>query len=178
MRKISFILICLLSTIIIISGCSYHEKTISIPEDLKAVYLINQKDTQLSREELKSYPQVIVVNNFDDMKTALDRVNKKVGIWIDKSAIETADKEWLLQEPQKSYPVLLIGFYDVMNPKPMREAFYTERIDWNNDTLSEGFSFWIPNRFDDPSSDAEYIEGIDVLLTIDEMLRVIDELMK
>ena len=167
-RKTLIILFCSIVVLTALTGC-INEK--SVPKtDIKAVYLAPNKGAQLSKKELMQYPQVVVVNNFTDMKTEIEEARKKLGIWIDIDAVDLVDKEWLLSSPQKFYPVLVIGCYDLMSQKPMSEAFYSEDIDWMSETRSEGFSYWMLEN-------DTYHEGIDSLKVIDEMLRVTDMLL-
>jgi len=151
-------------------GCSSDE-AISKSKDIKAVYLMPKQGGKVSKEELKEYPQVVVVDNFKHLKYVVETVETPIGIWIDQETVEKADRAWLQEEPQNSYPVILVGFYDVVNPIPMREQFYRGSIDWDSETLAEGFSFWVLNTSDDPT-EAKYLEGIGAMLRLDEILRV------
>ena len=141
MKRYLFNIICLLSALLITTGCFHNEKSVVLSNDIKVVYLTSNRGGQLTKKELKNYPQVLVVNSFDDMKTIINEVGNIIGIWIDKSAVDMADKKWLLEEPQKFYPLLLVGFYDLVTSKPMRELFYDENIDWNSKTMNKGFSY-------------------------------------
>lgn len=176
MKKSLIAIICLLTVLLAISACSDKKKPAALPEGIKAVYLAPQSESQLPAGELENYPQVLVVNSFDDIKMLVGSSDKKMGIWIDSSSVNMADKEWLLEEPQKYYPVLLIGCYDVVSPTPMRESFYSDSINWNSKTLQKGFSYWVVRASEGFPSEPEYMEGIDTLIKIDEMLRVTDDL--
>ncbi|MDW7650256.1 MAG: hypothetical protein SCK29_05640 [Bacillota bacterium] len=174
-RNLLIILIYSTVALTVLTGCvnkyenSLNEQLVSKTE-IKAVYLAPKSGAQLSENELRKYPQIVVVNNFNDLKTSIDKANKKMGIWVDMSAVDLADKEWLLSSPQKFYPVLLIGCYDLMSQKPMSEAFYNGDIDWTSQTITAGFSYWILEN-------NTYHEGIDTLNQIDEMFRVTDMLL-
>lgn len=176
MKKSLFAIMCLLAALLAISACSDKKKPATLSEGIKAVYLAPQSGSQLPARELKNYPQVLVVNSFDDIKMLVGSSDKKMGIWIDMSSVNMADKKWLLEEPQKSFPVLLIGCYDVVNPTPMRELFYSHSINWDSKTLQKGFSYWVLRASEGFSAESEYMEGIDTLIKIDEMLRVTDDL--
>lgn len=169
MKRGICVLVCILCMISVV-GCSNKEE-ITIPKDIKVVYLVPKQDGKLTKEDLKDYPQVAVVHDNKDLKYVVETVGTPIGIWIDQGAVEKADRDWLLKKPQNSYPVILVGFYDVMNPIPMREQFYRGSIDWDSETLAEGFSFWVLNTSDDPT-EAKYLEGIGAMLRLDEILRV------
>jgi hypothetical protein len=177
MKKALFYVICFLSVLFTTTACYYNEKPVVLSNDIKAVYLTPNSKGQLPMKELKNHAQILVVNDFDDMKTVIIEAENMIGIWIDMSAVDMVDKKWLLEKPQKFYPLLLIGCYDVVNPQPMRELFYSDRIDWSSKTVEKGFSYWVPLKVsDDSTSLQEYNEGIDSILSIDELLRVTDTL--
>lgn len=72
---------------------------------IKAVYLV-EGEGQLAQNDLRSHPEVLVTNNFDDLKKF---ARSKVALWIDINAADLVDTGWLREEPQKYYPVVLVG---------------------------------------------------------------------
>lgn len=72
---------------------------------IKAVYLV-QGEGQLAQNDLLSHPKVVVTNNFDDLKKF---ARSKAALWIDINAVDLVDIEWFREEPQRFYPVVLVG---------------------------------------------------------------------
>jgi len=91
---------CFLIIVILISGCVPKPET-----PVKAVYFV-QGAGQLSREELQAHPEVKVTDKFDELK---EIAQAKVAIWIDINTVDLVDLEWLGQNPQALYPVVLVG---------------------------------------------------------------------
>ena len=81
-------------------GCSSPSK---VPA--KAVYLVRGVG-QLTPEDLQANPEVTVTDNFE---TLTKIAQTKVAIWIDINAVDLVDLEWLSQNPQAFYPVVLVG---------------------------------------------------------------------
>ncbi|SRR6266511_195170 len=86
MKKLALIL-----TLLFVVSCSPKSST------KKAVYFF-QKQAQLSSEDLQAYPEVIVVQTFDEFKKY---ANQKVAPWIDKSAtpLNSEQEEWINEAP-------------------------------------------------------------------------------
>jgi len=81
-------------------GCTSQPVT-----PVKAIYLV--RDTgQLSHEDLKTHPEVAATDKFETLK---EIAQTKVAIWIDINAVDLVDLEWLGQNPQALYPVVLVG---------------------------------------------------------------------
>jgi putative nigrescin immunity protein NigD len=79
---------------------------------LKAVYLTHAGG-ELSEEDLRAHPQVIVVQSFDELKK---QANQKIALWIDKSAtpFDSEQEDWINAAPQAYYPLALIGTSDTL----------------------------------------------------------------
>jgi hypothetical protein len=75
---------------------------------IQAIYLV-QGSGQLSQKDLEAHPEIRVINSLDEFKKA---ARSKTALWIDINAVESFDIEWLSQEPQKFYPVVLVGSGD------------------------------------------------------------------
>lgn len=65
-----------------------------------------QGSGQLSKEDLEAHSEVLVINSLDEFKKA---ARSKTALWIDINAVDAFDIEWLSKEPQKFYPVVLVG---------------------------------------------------------------------
>ena len=113
--------------------------------NFKAVYLKPRIGGQISENELKKYPEILVVNSYKKLKSS---VNKKVAIWIDKDALKMVDdrmkcNNWLWQRPQNSYPILLIGYNDSLYSFTEQLSVFLiipPHIDWSKTKLEPGFS--------------------------------------
>ena len=64
-----------------LTGCSSSSRP-------KAIYLV-QGQRELSPEDLKAHPEVVVVNTFDEFR---QRSGRKVALWIDKTCEFTDDR--------------------------------------------------------------------------------------
>jgi hypothetical protein len=84
--------------------------TESSDETYKAIYLV-QENGQLSREDLRAHPEVMVTGSFDEFKQL---AKKKTALWIDLNSVDLVDRNWLNQRPQRFYPIVLIGFGDAL----------------------------------------------------------------
>jgi len=134
MKKFALIII-----ILFIVGCT----TISIdrPEaTFKAIYLV-QEGGQLSIENLQSHPEIITTSSFDEFKQLAQH---KTALWIDINAVGLVNKDWLNQEPQKFYPLVLLGRSDELCA--FRDTLDVGRIEGPYADCSSpppGFSIWM-----------------------------------
>jgi len=85
---------------LIIIGCASESET-----PVQAVYLVRGVG-QLSPKDLQAHPEVAVTDNFDKFK---EIAQTKVALWIDINAVDLVDIEWLGQNPQARYPLVLVG---------------------------------------------------------------------
>ena len=123
----------------LIAGCSPTLKSSSgIP--IKAIYLV-QGTGQLSQEDLQAHSEVMVTNNFDEFKKL---AKSKVALWIDINAVGLVEMGWLNREPQKSYPLVLLGvsnalcaFRDTLDV----DAIFGPQADCS--APPPGFSIWM-----------------------------------
>ena len=121
---------------------------------IRAVYLV-QWNGQLSENDLADHPEVLVVHTFMELQEIA--ATNAVDLWIDRDAVELVDSDWLHQEPQKYYPLVLVGFNDP--PYAFREqltGFGIEGpgINWDTKSLDPGFSIWILQAESEFSSSA------------------------
>jgi hypothetical protein len=141
MRKSIVLGIAFLLTLALIVGCSDSNK--SENSDLKAIYLTPQEGGQLTAQELKNHPEILVVNSFTDLK---DAVQIKCAIWIDKDAVNMIDENWLHDDTQMYCPLVLIGYNNALYSfREKLTGFSIEGpyVDWNIETLEPGFSIWM-----------------------------------
>ena len=90
--------------VLLLLGCAPKYADIT-RTPIKAVYLV-RGNGQITSEDLKSYPEVIVTDNFDELK---ELAKSKVSLWVDVNAVELVDLEWLGESPQKYYPFAFVG---------------------------------------------------------------------
>jgi len=112
-------------------------------EPIKIVYLKPKNSFQISDEDLQKYPEILAVNNFEDLEK---NVTNKVAIWIDKDSVDLIKDEWLNQEPQKYYPLVLIGYNNALysfRDKLSLGGIKGPQIDWSTYRLEPGFSAWM-----------------------------------
>jgi hypothetical protein len=97
----------ILLALILISACGAPTSTPSI----QAAYLV-QGLGQLPQEEVDPHPEILVTHDFEEFKQpACDRI----GLWIDKNAIQLVEEGWLDRMPQASYPIILVGSSDTLH---------------------------------------------------------------
>jgi hypothetical protein len=109
MQKVALIL-----TLISMASCSLNpgRQEVSQPS-FKAVYFF-QKESQLSLEDLKAHPEVVIVQTFDEFK---QYSRQKIALWIDKSEtpFDSDQEKWINEAPQTFYPIVLVGTSDTLN---------------------------------------------------------------
>ena len=96
-----------------IAGCSFHTSLNEASStSFRAVYFF-QKEAQLSSEDLRAHPEIIVVQTFDELNKY---ANQKIALWIDKSTtpFDSEEEEWINTAPQAYDPIVLIGTSDTL----------------------------------------------------------------
>jgi hypothetical protein len=144
---------------------------------LRAVYLVQGK-AELSSRDLQTYPEIVVVQTFDEFK---QDTSQKIALWIDKSAtpLTPEQQEWLNEAPQAYYPTVLIGYNDTLYS--FRDllglcCFMGPPIDWK---LDPGFSVIQREETTDPASPAvSFIKGYDQTPTAQAILEVTNALLE
>ena len=115
----------------------------------EAVYFMPVTSGQITREDLNAHPEILPVTDFASLAS---QTNRHIAIWIDKDAVDLLPEGWLNREPQKYYPIVLIGYNNALYS--MREKLHFPIhgpwIDWSKQKLEPGFSAWVIER-DDPS---------------------------
>ena len=146
------------------------------PNIISAIYLV-QGQGQLAASDLRSHPEVMVTNSFDEFK---QHSQAKVALWIDKNAVALVNMDWLHQAPQKYYPLALVGYNDALYS--FRETLLGfpisgPAIDWSTFTLEPGFSVWMIRK-ETSSSISTYMMGYVQPPTVDAILTITNALLK
>lgn len=144
--------------------------------DIKAVYLVRQNGGVLSADDLKQYPEVAVVNSFNELKKHTD---KKVAVWVDKNAVDIIENGWLQSEPQKKYPVALVGYNDSLysfREKLSGFGINGPKVNWNSEILEPGFSVWMLRK-ETSSSKSAFLHGHKTEPTVELILKVTNALL-
>jgi len=152
-------------------GCTAVEKT-----SVKAAYLAGNAQ-QLSSEELENHPEIVVVETYDELKEVIAK--HAASIWIDKSAVSLVDVDWLHQEPQKYYPVILTGYNDPLYSfRDTLHGFGIEGpyVDWSQETLEPGFSLWC--IIDETNGIKSAFKGFDEVPTVERILFEVEPYLK
>ena len=180
----------LLFVVGLLSGCSVVKSEISSTTksdllsnnmekriELRAVYLVQEMGGRLSETEIKLHPEVLVVHTQKDLENA---ARNKLAIWIDKDSVNTADKKWLMSEPQRRYPVAIVGynnavysFRDLLNITLMHGPY----VDWSKVKLEPGFSVYMI-REDSSNSRSLYLRGYENEPTVQGILDITNQLLE
>ncbi len=93
--------------LMLLTGCAAKATTI-----FSAVYLVHGQG-QLSLEDLRAHPEVVVVQTFDDLKK---HASHKTALWIDQNAtpLDAEEMKWLSEAPQAYYPIAFVGTSDTL----------------------------------------------------------------
>jgi hypothetical protein len=76
------------------------------PVPVRAVYYY-QGHPELSLQDVRAHPEIIVVHTFDAFKQA---ASQKVALWIDNSVdFDDQQAEWMREAPQTYYPIVVVG---------------------------------------------------------------------
>ncbi|MGB9693980.1 MAG: hypothetical protein ACPLYF_03970 [Fervidobacterium sp.] len=109
-------------------------------EGIQAVYLAPKNGGVLSDNDLKTYPQILKVTDFEALTTYTNRYI--IPIWIDKDAIDMLPQGWINESPEKFYPIIVVGYGDALYA--MRDKLglmiYGPWVDWSKRTIEPGFS--------------------------------------
>lgn len=132
---------------------------------------------RLSETELKLHPEVLVIHTQKDLENA---ARNKLAIWIDKDSVNAADKEWLMSEPQRRYPVAIVGynnavysFRDSLNITLMHGPY----VDWSKVKLEPGFSVYMI-REESSNSRSLYLRGYENEPTVQGILDITNQLLE
>ncbi len=142
----------------------------------KAVYLAGELG-ELSAEELKTHPEVVVTKTFDEFKS---HAGSKIALWVDKNAVNKVNNEWLNQPPQKYYPLVLVGYNDPLYC--FRDTLSVGRIegpyvDWSKEVLEPGFCVWMILE-ENESGESSIFRGYNQPPSVPDILDVTNQLLE
>jgi hypothetical protein len=142
----------------------------------KAVYLTDELG-ELSAEDFKAHPEVIVTKTFYEFKS---HAGSKIALWVDKNAVSKIDSNWLNQPPQKYYPLVLVGYNDPLYC--FRDTLSVGRIegpyvDWSKQVLEPGFCVWMILE-ESESGESSIFRGYKQTPTIQDILDVTNQLLE
>lgn len=152
-------------------GCTSNGESV-----VKAVYLTPESGGQLTEGDIKNYPEVIRVTNFDELK---DSVTQNTAIWIDKGAVDLLDQDWLREEAQNRIPIVLIGYNDALYSfRDTLSCFGIEgpNVDWSERELEPGFSVWMIKEKTDQSQSA-FMKEYDMTPDTKQILAITNKLL-
>jgi len=153
-------------------GTELNQSTVEI----KAVYLMPVTGGQITKEDLAAYPEILPVTDFE---TLASHTNKHFAIWIDKDAVDLLPEGWLNQEPQKFYPIIVVGYSNALYS--MREKLHLPiigpKVDWSKQTLEPGFSVWMIDSYSE-NEISSIMKGYTEKIDVSRILEISNELLK
>jgi hypothetical protein len=153
-------------------GTELNQSTVEI----RAVYLMPTTGGQITKEDLETHPEILPVTDF---ATLASHANKHFAIWVDKDAIPLLPEGWLNQEPQKFYPIIVVGYSNALYS--MREKLNLPiigpMVDWSKQTLEPGFSAWMINSYSE-NGISSIMKGYSEKIDVSRILEVSNELLK
>ena len=166
MRYLSVFLI-----LVLLTSCSLSTSTTS----LRAAYLV-EGEGQFSQADLEKHPEILVTDNFEEFKNA---ARDRIGLWIDKNAVQLVEAGWLDTMPQAAYPIILIGYND-----PLRSFKYSLTVccflgpvDPDFSQSEPGFSV-IERPNGEPGSADVIVRGFKQIPTVEDVLKISNDLLK
>ncbi len=145
----------------------------------EAVYLIPISGGQITREDLNAHPEILAVTDFASLTS---QTKRHIAIWIDKDAVNLLPEGWLNREPQKYYPIVLVGYNNALYS--MREKLNLPMfglggplVDWSKQKLEPGFSVWMIEK-DSPNEIPAFMKGYVEPVTAERILEVSNGLLK
>lgn len=135
---------------LILTSCSIPPTSWKIPvlellqqKNIRAVYLVSEIGL-LPSNELKDSPEIKVVHTIRDFEKAASQ--KRVALWIDKDALQLVDPVWLHQEPQKYYPIAILGYNEpsyVFGEQLSGFGVQGQGSDGTSMNIETGYSVWM-----------------------------------
>jgi hypothetical protein len=137
---------------------------------------------ELSSADLQAHPEVIVVQNFDELK---NHASQKIALWIDKNAtpLDVQQEIWLNQPPQAYYPIALIGssdtsysFHDLLQLR-----CFSGPVDHRGESIPMGFSIVQRKPSTNPSMtpiEVSFVHGYNQELTAQSILEITNNLLE
>lgn len=163
MKRSSLVLLLLC---LIISGCS---------SDIAAVYYRRDQAPFFSEEDLKSFRQIITVDQFNLLEEKLQQLQKPAAVWIDKNAADTVPDGWLKNSPQREYPIVLLGYNA---PVYIFGTLLPVDFPWPQGSIAEtdlpqGYSVWKQT-----GEKSGIIKGYNPPVTVKQVLEVTNRLLE
>jgi hypothetical protein len=143
----------------------------------KAVYFVSAGGGEIDSVDLQQHPEVKVVHKFSELKEESSEGN---AIWIDKNIADQVDHEWLRELPQRSNPIVLVGYHNSLYAfRETLDAFDISgpQVDWSSVRVTPGFSVWKWKEFT-PSTKSAWMGGYDQSSTVDHILAITDPLLE
>jgi hypothetical protein len=143
---------------------------------LKAIYLVANGGGQLPESDSRAHPEIVVVHSQRELASEM---KGQLAIWIDKNAVKLVDLNWLQAEPQRHYPIFIIGYNDALYSfrEQLEFGISGPYVDWSTQRLGPGFSVWKLTG-QTSSSTSAYMTGYAKVPTVERLLLVTDALLK
>lgn len=157
-----------------LSGCNNFGATASSNE-IRAVYLV-QDSGELAEQDLRAHPEVIVTNDVNEFKKY---ARDQVALWIDGNAVNLVSDGWLDQAPQAYYPIVLVGYNDLLYS--FRDqlkicCFAGPAVNRDANALAPGFSVMLREK-GDAFPYAKYRRAFKQVPTVTEILAITNGLL-
>jgi len=149
----------------------------SITKAAKVVYLVRENG-ELSEHELKAYPEIVVTGSFSEFKQL---AKERVALWIDKGAINLIDGQWLNEEPQSYYPMVLLGYNDPYYSFAIKLelcCFFGPAVDWISKKLEPGFSVILRGKSKTTIPSLIFFKGYQQYPSVKEILPITNNLLE
>lgn len=156
--------------LILLTSCSLSTSTPSI----RAAYLV-EGDGQLSQAELDKHPEILVTHTFEGFRNA---ARDRIGLWIDKNAVQLMEPDWLDKMPQAAYPIILVGYND-----PLRSFKYSLTVCCFLGPINPDFSgsepgFSVIERpTGEPGTPDVIVQGFKQIPTVEDVLKISNDLL-
>ncbi len=146
-------------------------------EKVQAIYLAPQNGGLITNTELKNYSQILKVSDFETLNSYT--IKYIIPMWIDKDAIDILPQGWINQNPQRFYPIIVVGYSNALYA--MREKLNLPicgpYVDWSKETLEPGFSVWMIKSLTEDSISST-MKGYQEEINVSHILEVSNELFK
>lgn len=184
MRKLIPILLLLLATGCVsgIAGNAAQNEAGSATTPIgsvKAIYLTRGQG-ELTTEDLKDHPEVVVIGTFDELK---QHTSQKVALWIDRNVtpLVAEQEKWINEAPQGYYPIVLLGISDTLYA--FRDflglcCFMGPGGD-NSTSNGSGFSVIQREQTNEPEAPSiTFLQGYDEKPTVEAVLEITNALLE
>ena len=156
--------------LVLLSACSR-------PISVRAAYLTQPEDQQVPQAELDKHPQILVTHDFEEFKKA---ARHRIGLWIDKNAIELVEEGWLDKLPQASYPMVMVGYNDplVAFGYLLQVCCFMGHVLTNEEyaATESGFSV-MERKSGEPGTALIMIQGFKQQPTVNDILKISNDLL-